>query len=236
MFSSPVAIRRRACWVMLGLYLPSDPISGLSCAPKWIKLAQTAQPLTIWNRWSIWERFSMNVWRRLLRFNLDSWTETNLSLHQPALRLYPVVPFNARMAITDTVLPKDGGPDGQSPLFIPKKTVVQYYVSVIHRRKDLYGDDAEEFRPERLETIHPGWQYLPFNGWASPCSQNHAIECQSNRELIFCYGSGPRICIGGKYFSLSLIPSLDEKLMGNDNIKTKQFALNEASYTTVRLI
>lgn len=82
----------------------------------------------------------------------------------PALRLHPVVPANSRMAIADTVLPKGGGPDGESPLFIPKKTVVQYHVYVMHRRKDLYGDDAEEFRPERWETIRPGWEYLPFNG------------------------------------------------------------------------
>lgn len=31
------------------------------------------------------------------------------------------------------------------------------------------------------------------------------------------------------------MPSHDEKLMG-DNIKTEQFALTEASYTTVRLV
>lgn len=68
------------------------------------------------------------------------------------------------MAIVDTVLPKGGGPDGESPLFIPKKTVVQYHVYVMHRRKDLYGDDTEEFRPERWEKIRPGWEYLPFNG------------------------------------------------------------------------
>ncbi|MCJ1348809.1 hypothetical protein MMC31_007042, partial [Peltigera leucophlebia] len=81
-----------------------------------------------------------------------------------SLRLHPVVPANGRMAIADTVLPKGGGPNGESPLLIPKKTVVQYHVFVMHRRKDLYGDDAEEFRPERWETIRPGWEYLPFNG------------------------------------------------------------------------
>ena len=68
------------------------------------------------------------------------------------------------MAITDTVLPKGGGPDGQSPLFIPKETIVQYHVFAMHRRKDFYGDNADEFLPERWETLHPKWQYLPFNG------------------------------------------------------------------------
>ncbi|KAL8995608.1 MAG: hypothetical protein Q9169_004682 [Polycauliona sp. 2 TL-2023] len=87
------------------------------------------------------------------------------------LRLYPVVPVNTRMSITDTVLPRGGGPDGQSPLFIPAKTNVSWNQYAIHRRKDIFGEDAEDFKPERWEKLRPGWGYLPFNG-------------------------GPRICIG----------------------------------------
>lgn len=45
----------------------------------------------------------------------------------------------------------------------------------MHRRKDLYGSDADEFRPERWEdgdgklgkTI--GYGYLPFNGGPRVC-------------------------------------------------------------------
>ncbi|KAI9680716.1 MAG: hypothetical protein M1817_004156 [Caeruleum heppii] len=90
------------------------------------------------------------------------------------LRLYPVVPFNGRQAARDTTLPRGGGEDGQSPVFVRKGQVVEYSVHVMHHRKDLYGPDAEEFRPERWETIKPGWGFLPFNG-------------------------GPRICIGQQF-------------------------------------
>ena len=74
-----------------------------------------------------------------------------------ALRLYPTVPGNARTAVVDTILPLGGGEDGKSPLFIPKGQMVQYSVYAMHRRKDLYGEDAEEFKPERWETYRPGW-------------------------------------------------------------------------------
>ena len=74
-----------------------------------------------------------------------------------ALRLYPAVPLNSRMAIRDTVLPIGGGEDGQSPLFVPAKTLCSYSVYSMHRRKDLYGEDADEFRPERWDTLRPGW-------------------------------------------------------------------------------
>jgi cytochrome P450 len=94
-----------------------------------------------------------------------------------SLRLYPVVPGNGRYANKDTVLPLGGGPDGKSPLFVPKGQVVAYSINTMHRRKDIYGPDANEFRPERWnpeEGLRPGWGYLPFNG-------------------------GPRICVGQQF-------------------------------------
>ncbi|KAI9786116.1 MAG: hypothetical protein M1839_007526 [Geoglossum umbratile] len=91
-----------------------------------------------------------------------------------SLRLMPVVPGNNRMANKDTTLPVGGGPDGKSKVFVKKNQMIIYSVWVMHRRKDLYGDDAEEFRPERWESLKPSWEYLPFNG-------------------------GPRICIGQQF-------------------------------------
>ena len=51
----------------------------------------------------------------------------------------------------------------------------------MHRRHDLYGDDAEDFKPERWldgpdgqKGLRVGWEYLPFNG-------------------------GPRICLGQQF-------------------------------------
>ena len=44
----------------------------------------------------------------------------------------------------------------------------------MQRRKDIFGPDAEEFRPERWESLRAHWAYLPFNG-------------------------GPRICLGQQY-------------------------------------
>ncbi|KFY66280.1 hypothetical protein V496_02116 [Pseudogymnoascus sp. VKM F-4515 (FW-2607)] len=91
-----------------------------------------------------------------------------------ALRLYPVVPINSRTAAKDTTLPRGGGPDGKSPVFVPKDTPCGYSVFVMHRRRDIWGDDADIFVPERWEKRKVGWEFLPFNG-------------------------GPRICIGQQF-------------------------------------
>ncbi|UKZ78272.1 hypothetical protein TrVFT333_006008 [Trichoderma virens FT-333] len=90
------------------------------------------------------------------------------------LRLYPAVPMNVRTAEVDTTLPTGGGPDGQSPIYVQKGQDVGYSVHLMHRRKDIWGPDAEIFKPERWQTRRPGWDYLPFNG-------------------------GPRICIGQQF-------------------------------------
>jgi cytochrome P450 len=44
----------------------------------------------------------------------------------------------------------------------------------MHHQKSLWGEDAEDFRPDRWEGHKYGWEYLPFNG-------------------------GPRICIGQQF-------------------------------------
>ena len=64
---------------------------------------------------------------------------------------------------------------------VNKGEAVAYTVYVMHRLKQLYGDDADAFRPERwdpdvnnaVDLKNIGWGYLPFNG-------------------------GPRICLGRK--------------------------------------
>lgn len=126
------------------------------------------------------------------------------------------MPGNSRTAIRDTILPRGGGPDGKSPIFVAKGTNVQYSVFTMHRREDLYGPDAAEFKPERWETLRPGWEYLPFNG-------------------------GPRICLGRECSPLLFLCVISygkhgKGLTGTNVSGSEQFALTEASYTTIRLM
>lgn len=93
------------------------------------------------------------------------------------LRLYPTVPNNFRYALQDTSLPRGGGKNGDKPVFIPKGTNVMYSVYCTHRNPLIWGDDSNEFKPERWGqsgmSSHT-WSYLPFNG-------------------------GPRICLGQQF-------------------------------------
>ena len=103
----------------------------------------------------------------------DASSQNSLTL--PAMRLYPVIPFMPpRVANKDTVLPLGGGKDGKAPLFAPKGTRFIYDFHSVCRRRDIWGEDVDEFKPERWATARPGWNFTPFGG-------------------------GPRICVGRKY-------------------------------------
>lgn len=93
-----------------------------------------------------------------------------------ALRLYPQIPINVRIASKDTCLPRGGGPHGEAPILMPKGTGVGVSVYHMHRTKALFGKDADAFRPERWQTGELdgiGYGYIPFH-------------------------NGPRICLGSK--------------------------------------
>ncbi|KAL2757638.1 hypothetical protein ACRALDRAFT_1039882 [Sodiomyces alcalophilus JCM 7366] len=96
-------------------------------------------------------------------------------------RLYPVVPFNVRLALRDTTLPRGGGPDGSEPLPVLKNTPVSYSTLAMQRRADLYPPPSDTFAPhdvfspDRWFHWQPKpWTFIPFNG-------------------------GPRICIGQQF-------------------------------------
>jgi cytochrome P450 family 313 len=87
-----------------------------------------------------------------------------------AMRLMPVVPIVFRK-VNDEVTLSDG-------CILPKGGNVIIPIYKIHHNKDIWGDDAEQFRPDRfekenLEKIHP-YAFIPFT-------------------------KGPRMCLGYRY-------------------------------------
>jgi cytochrome P450 len=80
------------------------------------------------------------------------------------LRLYPLVPLNGRMALKDTTLPTGGGPKRDQPIAIKRGEQVGFSAYVMHRRHDIWGSDADEWKPERWEGRKLGWEWVGFSG------------------------------------------------------------------------
>ncbi|KAL8999894.1 MAG: hypothetical protein Q9169_001299 [Polycauliona sp. 2 TL-2023] len=73
------------------------------------------------------------------------------------LRLYPIVQGTSRVATKDLVLPTGGGDDARSPVFVSAGTLVIFHMAALHKRKDLWGEDADDFRPERWQDEKASW-------------------------------------------------------------------------------
>ena len=159
----------------------------------------------------------MNYLQNVLKESMSSneFPTHVFSLTHIALRLYPPLPVNTRTAVRTTVLPTGGGPDRKSPVLIPKRSAVAYSVYSMHRRPDLYGMDAELFRPERWEEDMPlqnnptdlKWSYLPFNGGPRICLGSELapllLQVRSAKSMLICFTLR-------KWNSLS--PKLDTRL------------------------
>ncbi|OCT52311.1 Cytochrome P450 [Cladophialophora carrionii] len=93
------------------------------------------------------------------------------------LRIFPVVPLDGRTSKTHTWLPEGGGVEGRDPLLVPAGAKVAFNIYAMHHRRDIFGDDADEFRPERWE--------------------EDARGARADFEAAFVpFITGPRICLG----------------------------------------
>ena len=92
------------------------------------------------------------------------------------------------------------------PVFVPKGTEIKINFFLMFRRVDIWGSDAEEFRPER-------WQGRPFGFEFSP------------------FSTGRRRCMGREFpqFSVGGFDCADLHIV-------EQFALAEAHYVLVRFL
>ncbi|KAJ6755276.1 CYTOCHROME P450 FAMILY-DEPENDENT FATTY ACID HYDROXYLASE [Salix purpurea] len=87
------------------------------------------------------------------------------------LRLYPSVPQDFKYVVADDVLP-----DGT---FIPAGSTVTYSIYSVGRMKSIWGEDCQEFKPER---------------WLSP--EEDKFEAPKDGYKFVAFNAGPRTCLG----------------------------------------
>lgn len=87
-----------------------------------------------------------------------------------ALRLYCPIVMIAREAAKDMNL---------GDIIIPKGTAVTIPFTIIHRKKELWGDDANEFNPLRFE--------------------NGITKAAKHPNALLAFSMGPRACLGQNF-------------------------------------
>lgn len=90
-----------------------------------------------------------------------------------ALRLYSPVMLMIRQASKDMNL---------GSLMIPKDTILTLPIAIIHRNKELWGDDANKFNPLRFE--------------------NGITKAAKHPNAMLAFSVGPRACVGQNFAML----------------------------------
>ncbi|KAI4293823.1 cytochrome P450 [Schizophyllum commune Loenen D] len=111
------------------------------------------------------------------------------------LRFYTPVPWTARVATRDDVVPLARpytDMKGKEHGVIVVKKGQQFMLSIhnLHRAKEIWGEDADEFQPER-------WEALPVTVTSVPSIWSH----------LFTFSGGPHACIGLR-FSIAEIKAI----------------------------
>lgn len=99
------------------------------------------------------------------------------------LRLYPPVPqLISRKKVKEDAINEAVGTNEGQKLCVPPGVRLTVLPGVIHRDQELWGDDADDFRPERFT-----------NGIAGACKAAHGF---------MAFGYGPHTCIGQTFAML----------------------------------
>lgn len=115
------------------------------------------------------------------------------------LRLYPQLAVNVRFAVKTTMLPQGGGPDGRSPVLIPRGTGVGWSTYHLHRLESIYGKDARVYRPERWE--------------------DGELIKKAGLGGYVDFNAGPRICLGKNFALMEISYAIIRILQAFPNIR-----------------
>lgn len=106
-----------------------------------------------------------------------------MAVFYETLRLYPPIPFEIRQCMQDSMLP-----DGT---FLPRESVLVWCLWAMQRSKITWGEDADDFRPERF-------------------LEDGKLISRSAPEFPVFYG-GSRTCLGKKMaeaIAVQVIPTM----------------------------
>lgn len=157
-----------------------------------------------------WQNRAMDEVQRICGRNLPTYETigqlkiVNMIL-QEALRLYPPLTAQLRHTYTRTKL---GG------FSLPAGVDLMLPMLIIHHDTNLWGDDAEEFNPERFS--------------------EGVLKATNNQFLYFPFGRGPRNCIGQNYAMMEAKTALTMILQNFSFELSPSYVHSPVSYITIQ--
>jgi len=69
-------------------------------------------------------------------------------------------------------------------MFCAKGDIVHCNRYLMHRDRDIWGADAEDFRPERWEHARPMWGFVPFGGGPRICPAHVMVDTECSYAIF----------------------------------------------------
>ena len=89
-----------------------------------------------------------------------------------------------RAALRDTILPVGGGHDGRSPILVKKGTMIALNIWSLHHHKDTWGEDVNEFKPQRWVDRQVTSEFAPFYRGPRACPAQNKVLIQAAYVLV----------------------------------------------------
>lgn len=167
---------------ILNVFLPARDTAAIAFGNAMFELARRPRA------WEDLRDEVLAIGPQPLTFELLKSLKTTRAIVNETLRLHLPASRVSRTALRDTVLPVGGGPDGCSPLFMPKGQKIAVDLYTLQRDPRIWGADAEEFKPERWREGRPlweaSWQYEPFFGGMRMCPAQNQVLTQISYLLV----------------------------------------------------
>ena len=170
----PIALR----YQILGVLLPARDTTSRAVGNTLFQLARHPH---------IWQKLrqaSLTIDNESLTFEkLKSLVDFRYVV-QESIRLIGPAARVVRVAIRDTILPSGGGPDRKSPVFVAKNTTVSLGTWGVQHDPDIWGDDVQDFKPERWKNRKVYWEFVPFSGGPRICPAQQQVLTHTIYMLV----------------------------------------------------
>ncbi|CAG8957652.1 hypothetical protein HYFRA_00010519 [Hymenoscyphus fraxineus] len=164
---------------LLHIFIPAHDATGIAVSDIFYHLSRDTR---------CWDKLREEVLRTTasepISFELLKSTRYLRHVFNESLRLHPNAGIVRRVCLQDTILPSGGGTDGLSPVLIRRGSNIVLNHHVLHRDRDFWGHDADEFRPERWKNLRPTWEYLPFSGGPRICPAQQMVFTDSAYIIV----------------------------------------------------
>ncbi|CAD6445429.1 3b8f7eed-1997-42f7-9c71-b2036d479420 [Sclerotinia trifoliorum] len=85
------------------------------------------------------------------------------------LRLIHPVDRAWRTCLSTCILPRGGGKWGNDPILLQPGDQIELIYGCMHKDKDIWGEDASKFNPDRMVRFKHSWKFIPFSGGRRTC-------------------------------------------------------------------